>query len=64
MRKLRIKEFPTDSESALKYMHDAVGVRAVYAFNDDVYRVANRVGEQKEVSLIKTNDKNNAGAST
>ena len=38
--KLEKNGLPPTSCAALQYMHDAVGVRAVCAFTDDVYRVA------------------------
>lgn len=40
MRKLEKNGLPPTGRAALEHMHDAVGVRAVCAFTDDVYRVA------------------------
>lgn len=56
LRKLKLKGLPLDGSSALRYINDAVGVRAICAFNDDVYRVAAWVSSQKEINIIKIKD--------
>lgn len=39
IRKLRRRGFPTDCQSALTNVHDAVGLRIICAFAEDVYQI-------------------------
>ncbi len=53
MRKLQKNGLPPDCTSALEYMHDAVGVRVICSFLDDVYRVADWLTERLRVVQTK-----------
>lgn len=56
IRKLEQRGFPTDGESALSNMHDAVGVRIVCSFMDDVYRTAQWLGSNEKFVILETRD--------
>lgn len=56
MRKLEKSGLPPTGSAALAYMHDAVGVRAVCAFTDDVYRVASWLADRPEVQVKTVKD--------
>lgn len=56
MRKLENNRLPPTGRAALEYMHDAVGVRAVCAFTDDVYRVASWLAAQPEIEVKTIKD--------
>lgn len=49
MGKLKKNGLPPTGRAAMEHMHDAVGVRAVCAFTDDVYRVAAWLAAQPEL---------------
>lgn len=56
MQKLEQRGFTTNGESALCHMHDAVGVRIVCSFLDDVYKIADWLGTRSEFSICETKD--------
>ena len=56
MRKLRMHGLPTDGKTALEQMHDAVGIRVVCAFVEDVYRVSQWLGMRPEYEIAATKD--------
>ncbi|MCD8068787.1 MAG: RelA/SpoT domain protein [Lachnospiraceae bacterium] len=54
--KLRKQGFPGDSQTALERMHDAVGIRIICSFMDDVYEVAEWLCGRKEFEVIEKKD--------
>lgn len=56
IRKLEQRGLPTDGASALSAMHDAVGVRAVCSFVDDVYKLAHWLSTRDEFVIVETKD--------
>ena len=56
IRKLEQRGFPTDVGSALSNVHDAVGVRVVCSFVDDVYKVTQWLRTNEEFVIIETKD--------
>jgi putative GTP pyrophosphokinase len=56
IHKLKLRGLPTDKSTALKEMHDAVGVRIVCSFMDDVYKISNWLSKQNEFAIIATKD--------
>lgn len=56
MRKLKRKGIPTDGKTALEKTHDAVGVRVVCSFLDDVYKIASWLRKRSEFEIIETKD--------
>lgn len=56
MRKLEGRGIPTDGATALEKTHDAVGVRIVCSFLDDVYKIAGWLRSRPEFEIVKTKD--------
>lgn len=56
IRKLEQRGLPSDGVSALSHMHDAVGVRIVCSFMDDVYKIAGWLKTRSEFAIVKTKD--------
>lgn len=56
IRKLEQRGFSTDVESALSNVHDAVGVRVVCSFVDDVYKVAQWLSTNEEFIIVEAKD--------
>lgn len=56
IRKLKLRGVPTDGNTALKETHDALGVRIVCSFTDDVYKISHWLSQQKEFAVIATKD--------
>ena len=47
---------PETVESALNSLHDAIGIRIVCSFLDDVYSIRDYITSQKEIEVIKEKD--------
>lgn len=56
MEKLKRKALPETLEAALCEVHDAVGVRVICAFADDVFRVEKWLKSQENYELVKEKD--------
>lgn len=56
MRKLELRGLPTDGTSALSHTHDAIGIRIVCSFLDDVYKIADWLGTRHEFEITETKD--------
>lgn len=56
IQKLNSRGIATDGETALEKMHDAVGVRIVCSFLDDVYKVADWLKTRSEFEIIDEKD--------
>lgn len=56
IRKLKQRGISTNGESALSNMHDAVGVRIVCSFLDDVYKIASWLRTRPEFEVVETKD--------
>lgn len=54
--KCRRKGLPETSESALREIHDAIGLRIVCAFLDDVYTIRDRLLSLPRVELVEEKD--------
>lgn len=54
--KLRRKNLPVTSESALSEIHDAAGIRVVCTFLDDIYWIVNMLKNQKDIMVIMEKD--------
>ena len=56
IRKLESQGLQTDSRTALQYMHDAVGLRVVCSFVDNVYEISQWLHSLKEIRIIAQKD--------
>ncbi len=54
--KLKKRGLPTTAEAAITSLYDAVGVRIVCAFNEDVYRVVEWLTHRDEIEVVQTKD--------
>lgn len=56
IKKLEKLGLDTDCDTAMREMHDAIGVRIVCSFIDDVYEISNWLEEQSEYEVIQVKD--------
>lgn len=56
LEKLKRKALPETLEAALCEVHDAVGVRVICSFADDVFRVEKWLKSQEKYELVKEKD--------
>lgn len=56
MRKLWKKGWKTDADTALKRTNDAVGVRVICSFEEEVYQVTEWLCKRKEIQVIEKKD--------
>ncbi|MPN52386.1 GTP pyrophosphokinase YwaC [bioreactor metagenome] len=54
--KLTRKGFPVNSQNALTKVFDAVGVRVICTFMDDVYLIANILKVQPNIEIVEEKD--------
>lgn len=54
--KLRSRKLEADARNALTHVNDAVGVRIVCAFSDDVYRIADWLKKRPEFRVVTVKD--------
>lgn len=54
--KCRRKNLPETTETALEKLHDAIGVRIVCAFRNDVYTIRQRLAETPGYEVIEEKD--------
>lgn len=55
-KKLKKKGIEPTSENAMSKVNDAVGVRVICSFMDDIYKVADWLKEQDDIEVIKIKD--------
>ncbi len=56
MAKLKKHGLPLDCASALRQMHDIVGIRVVCSFVEDVYRICRWISDRPELSVCQIKD--------
>lgn len=55
-KKMQKKGLELNFDLALEKINDLIGVRAVCAYMDDIYQVAELLGRQKDIRILKTKD--------
>lgn len=55
-KKMQKKGLEPEFEIAVERLNDLIGVRAICAYVDDIYRVAELVEKQKDIRIIKEKD--------
>ena len=55
-RKIRIKGKELTVENILKYINDVAGVRIICSFTTDIYRIADAIAKQDDVTVLKVKD--------
>ena len=56
VEKLKRSGLATDADSAMRTMHDAVGIRIICSFLDNVYQVADWLGQQEGYEVVERKD--------
>lgn len=56
IKKLEKKKIEPTAENALLKVNDAVGVRVICSFVDDIYKVSKWLDDQEEIEIIKIKD--------
>lgn len=56
MEKLKRKNLPVTLDAALNEVHDAVGIRIVCQFVDDVYKMVDILRRQEDITLVEEKD--------
>ncbi len=55
-RKMRIKKKELTVENIVKYINDVAGVRIICSFTSDIYRIADAIAQQNDVTVLKVKD--------
>ncbi len=55
-RKIRHKKKELTLENILRYINDVAGVRIICSFTSDIYRIADAIAKQNDVTVIKIKD--------
>ena len=55
-RKIRIKGKELTVENILKYINDVAGVRIICSFTSDIYKLAEMIGKQNDLTVISIKD--------
>lgn len=55
-KKLQKKNLELNFENAVERVNDLIGMRAVCAYTDDIYRVAELIEAQKDIRVVKKKD--------
>ena len=56
IKKLKSRDLPTSKESALTNVYDAVGLRIICAFSDDVKNIISALCHEKQIEVIEQKD--------
>ncbi len=55
-RKMRIKNKELTVENIVRYINDVAGVRIICSFTSDIYRIADAITKQNDVTVLKVKD--------
>lgn len=55
-RKIRIKGKELTVENIIKYVNDVAGVRIICSFTSDIYRIAEAIAKQDDVTVLQIKD--------
>lgn len=55
-RKMRKKQKELTVENIVKYVNDIAGVRIICSFTSDIYRIADAIAKQNDVTVLKVKD--------
>ena len=56
IEKLKRHGMKEDSQTALQHIHDALGVRVICSFVEDVYQIAKWLQERNEIQIMEKKD--------
>lgn len=55
-RKIRLKQKELTVENIIRYVNDVAGVRIICSFTSDIYRIAEAITKQDDVTVLKVKD--------
>lgn len=55
-KKIRKKNKELTVENIVKYVNDVAGIRVICSFTSDIYRLANAIGNQNDVKVLRVKD--------
>lgn len=55
-RKIRIKQKELTVENIIRYINDVAGVRIICSFTSDIYRIADAIAKQDDVTVLQIKD--------
>lgn len=55
-RKIRLKQKELTVENIVRYINDVAGVRIICSFTSDIYRIAEAIAQQDDVTVLKVKD--------
>lgn len=55
-RKMRIKQKELTVENIIRYINDVAGIRIICTFTSDIYRIADAITKQNDVTTLKIKD--------
>lgn len=55
-RKIRMKNMELTVENIIKYINDVAGVRIICSFTSDIYRIADAIVKQSDITVLKVKD--------
>ena len=55
-RKMRIKQKELTVENIIRYINDVAGIRIICTFTSDIYRIADAITNQNDVTTLKIKD--------
>ncbi|MBD5499154.1 MAG: GTP pyrophosphokinase family protein [Lachnospiraceae bacterium] len=56
VKKLKRKGYESTIDNMVKYVDDIAGIRIICSFTSDIYRIAEMIGEQKDIKFLSIKD--------
>ena len=56
VKKLKRGGYESTIENMIKYVNDIAGIRIICSFTSDIYRIAEMIGEQKDIKILCIKD--------
>lgn len=56
VKKLKRGGYESTIDNMVKYVNDIAGIRIICSFTSDIYRIAEMIGEQKDIEILSVKD--------
>ena len=56
VKKLKRNGYESTIDNMVKYVNDIAGIRVICSFTSDIYRIADMIGDQKDIKVIGVKD--------
>lgn len=56
VKKLKRYGYETSIQNMIEYINDIAGIRIICSFTSDIYRIADMIAEQKDISIVSVKD--------